>query len=655
MAKKKSNEEFIKQLEEHNPEVIPLEPYVNAKTRLQCKCRKCGFEWAGIPNNLLRGEGCPSCSGNTSWTTESFIQEMKNRIPSITIDGEYKNNKTRISYTCKQCGRTGEAIPSSLLRGHGCKYCGKKQASSKRRKTNEEFIKQLAEKNQGVQPMEEYVNSVTPIRCQCICGNIWSVTPGHLLSGQKCRKCQPSRTRRSNVPRKGKKKSNEQFLKELKIANPSVEALEEYSGANIKILFRCRDCGHEWRSLPKSMLTGQGCPSCNKRWRTSFPEQAVFFYIHQVFPDAVNSYKKGFGQSELDIYIPSRGIGIEYDGRNWHRNSQKKEEKKYDICRSLGITLIRIRESELQEDASLICDYLISSEYGHIKKYSSLDNSISELMIILEEPCDIDTQRDKYLIMEQYYSTLRSKSLGFLYPEIAKEWYQPSNGTITPYMVLPKSNEMFWWKCSVCGNTYTSLVSNRTAGHGCPKCGGRERKTQEAFEEEILRINPDIKITGKYYNANTLIEYKCRKCGRVDKATPRSLRQGAGCKACTKKKIQEQKTIPEAVFIERVQTRYPYIEIIGKYTHSHERVRCKCNRCNYEWSPIANALITGNSGCPSCAGVAKKAVRCIETGVVYESVNKAERDTNISHSRISMCCNHKANSAGGFHWEFVIE
>ena len=54
------------------------------------------------------------------------------------------------------------------------------------------------------------------------------------------------------------------------------------------------------------------CFECIKYSKTSIPEQLLFFYIKQVFPDAINPYKD-LGV-ELDIYIPSRQIAIEYDG-----------------------------------------------------------------------------------------------------------------------------------------------------------------------------------------------------------------------------------------------------------------------------------------------------------------------------------------------------
>ena len=48
----------------------------------------------------------------------------------------------------------------------------------------------------------------------------------------------------------------------------------------------------------------------------------------------------------------------------------------------------------------------------------------------------------------------------------------------------------------------------------------------------------------------------------------------------------------------------------------------------------------------------RKAVICIETQQIYSSMKEAQRETGISNTCISECCNHKRLTAGGFHWEF---
>ena len=50
-----------------------------------------------------------------------------------------------------------------------------------------------------------------------------------------------------------------------------------------------------------------------------------------------------------------------------------------------------------------------------------------------------------------------------------------------------------------------------------------------------------------------------------------------------------------------------------------------------------------------------KKVRCIETGVIYENISDAARQTGICRESIGKCCNGKMKTAGGYHWEYVIE
>jgi group I intron endonuclease len=51
----------------------------------------------------------------------------------------------------------------------------------------------------------------------------------------------------------------------------------------------------------------------------------------------------------------------------------------------------------------------------------------------------------------------------------------------------------------------------------------------------------------------------------------------------------------------------------------------------------------------------RKVVQCIETGVIYESLAEAERQTHIFAETISRCCRGKQKTASGYHWRFVDE
>ena len=48
-----------------------------------------------------------------------------------------------------------------------------------------------------------------------------------------------------------------------------------------------------------------------------------------------------------------------------------------------------------------------------------------------------------------------------------------------------------------------------------------------------------------------------------------------------------------------------------------------------------------------------KRVRCVETGMEYETMRDAETATGASHQGISLCVRGKAHIAGGYHWRYA--
>lgn len=84
--------------------------------------------------------------------------------------------------------------------------------------------------------------------------------------------------------------------------------------------------GHEYQAVIANRSKGTGCRICQRENQTSFPEQALFYYIYKVFPDAENRNTSALEGKELDIYIPSIRTGIEFDGKKWHAETTRDEE-----------------------------------------------------------------------------------------------------------------------------------------------------------------------------------------------------------------------------------------------------------------------------------------------------------------------------------------
>lgn len=502
-------------------------------------------------------------------------------------------------------------------------------------------------KNPNILCIDSFRGYKKPIRCRCECGNDnWYPTPNNLLRGSKCSQCVSARL---GVKRR---KKQETFINECAVKNPWVEIVGEYKGANEPIEVKCVNCGNMWCTTAKTILRGQGCARCQKRNQTSFPEQAFYFYIKKKFPDSKNSYREGMGRMELDIYIPKLKIAIEYDGRNWHKDKVEKEQKKYELCKSRGITLIRVKEMVVDDYEDKICDRIIISKYGDTKRYKDLDSCIQELLSIIGVEDDIDTSRDRMLIQQQYFNIVQGKSLGELNPDLIEEWYQSLNENITPFMVYANSNTLYYWKCRNCGYVYQAPPSNRMKGHGCARCSNVIRYSHDEFVALVKEKNPMIRVIGKYINMDSEVECECIVCSYKWSSRASVILRGVGCKKCINNRISKERTKSEEIFIEQVKNKNPHITVIGKYKNNKIRIECKCNLCNRVFFPIAQSLVS--SSCCDCRAPNRvRMVKCVETGIVYNSISEAEKHTQISHSLISRNCNGKSKSAGGYHWKFI--
>ena len=58
-----------------------------------------------------------------------------------------------------------------------------------------------------------------------------------------------------------RKKTNEEFLEELKHKRPNITALEEYVSALNPIKFKCNECNYEWSATPANVLYHTECPN----------------------------------------------------------------------------------------------------------------------------------------------------------------------------------------------------------------------------------------------------------------------------------------------------------------------------------------------------------------------------------------------------------
>ena len=74
-----------------------------------------------------------------------------------------------------------------------------------------------------------------------------------------------------------------------------------------------------------------------------FPECKSLHWRHHATNSAIE-----IEGVEIDIFLPSHNIGIEYDGFFWHKERLQSDIEKNEFFQKKGIQLIRVRDHPLQ-------------------------------------------------------------------------------------------------------------------------------------------------------------------------------------------------------------------------------------------------------------------------------------------------------------------
>ena len=200
--KRKTHDEFVKEMREISPELTILGQYERIHTPILVRCNKCGNTYQAQPGNLLSGYRCRKCWNSVCGLSKRMSQEeFERRVavsnPSIEVRSPYIKTGVKVKARCKECGHEWMANPVHLSRGHGCPVCWNKRRGIDRRMKNDTFVERLRQINNKIKAKSTYVNSTTKIKFECeVCGCIWEAVPNAILQGEGCPKCVESKGER---------------------------------------------------------------------------------------------------------------------------------------------------------------------------------------------------------------------------------------------------------------------------------------------------------------------------------------------------------------------------------------------------------------------------------------------------------------------------
>ena len=575
--------------------------------------------------------------------------KYKKHLPVIKYDDyikewDYEKNKDcnpntlsvgtsyKVWWKCSVCGHSWQASPHDriLLRA-SCPICSLKNVNAKRIQKKGSFADNFPErakdwdyeKNGEVLPTQVTAGSNIEVYWKChVCGYEWKgMVISHAKAKYSCQKCayrERSLKRYSNKPliETHPHLAEEWDYKKNGELNPYNVTAHLHKRVN----WICHK-GHHWPAFVSVRARlNIGCPYCKKEWGTSFPEQAIYFYLRKV-TKAQNRYI--FKGEEIDIFLDDKewNTAIEYDGAYYHSTikSQNREKKKNQLLADNGIRLIRIKEGDYDKVSNGVIYVKYQSDHTYLKWviYEILKKCGKEEYI---NQLDIDIERDRNQIYALYIQSEKENSIVARIPEVAKQWDYEKNGDIKPEYIYCTSHKNFFWKCEK-GHSWPAQVNTRLKGHGCPYCAGI---ILAPGENDLLSQNPELAKEWDYdrngdltpdkitVNNGKKVWWVCKNCNYHWPAGVGHRNKGEGCPKCADKQrtlskhkriIQEKGSFADNY--PHLLKEWDYEKNIGLDPnmippHCGKEVWWICSTCGHSWPATMDKRANGR-GCEQCA------------------------------------------------------
>ncbi len=672
-----------------NGGLLPEHVTKGSDKKVWWKCSN-GHEWQAHIYSRSSGVGCPYCANKI---VSSGFNDLATSYPELAKEWDFERNApltpdqiipgshNKYYWLCS-LGHSYFSAVEKRISGKGCPYCGGRKVL---RGFNDlenwcisNNMKDLLEqwdytKNAPLSPNQVMTHSNRDFYWICSLGHSFKSTPNSRTRDKAISSCPVCLNQQVlegyNDLRTWCKNSKHDYLIEEWDNEKNPPITQFTAGSNKKAHWIC-PMGHSYSAVINSRTKRfRGCPTCAKVSRTSFPEQAMFYYVKRYFSDAINLDTAVVG-IELDIYIPSLKTAIEYDGVYWHKTN-KAEVTKNNLCKNKNITLIRIREEGLPTYEECVCVSITPDP-----DYDEMTRIINKTLKLLDDSLnyDIDVNRDFAVIYAQYVTGIKGRGLLSYDPSLAEKWDYEKNNPVTPDLVYPNSHRKFYWICSN-GHSFQSAISNMvrnqgTKTKGCPYCSGK--KVLRGYNDLATRF-PNISEEWDYeknypHTPNDIVSGCNKKYWWIcslghsyeAKVSARTSLSPTNCPICTRRKVQQGyndlETWCKNNNMHHILDEWDYEKNKKKpseYTSGSEKKVYWICPMNHSYVSMIINRTRQNTGCPECAKTVNcKKILCVELNRVFGSIKEAEDQIGIS-SHIGDCCKGKRKTAGGYHWRFV--
>ncbi|WP_342534993.1 zinc-ribbon domain-containing protein [Lysinibacillus sp. FSL K6-1151] len=456
-----------------------------------------GHEWKTSICHRANGTRCPFCcnkkvamENSIAVTHPGLINEFHSTKNKFTPNEVTSGSDKKAWWICK-VGHEWQASISHRVRGTGCPFCCNQKTileMSLQYLYPEVATEWHPLKNEKLTAIDVTYGSNRKVWWICEKGHEWqAVIRSRTTSGCKCPYCTNVKVNNDNCLLNTFPLLSTEWDYDK---NEEVTPKDVLPGSKRRVWWVCEK-GHEWKASISSRTRGTGCSECNSIRQTSFPEQIIFFYLKNAFPDTINRFN--YHNQEIDVFIPLLNLAIEYDGSYYHQNAEKDVRKNNELHGKCH--LIRIREDGCPPlpDKSCIIFQRENNSFESLKEsiefifyfIERLSTSLEQRISLKNVSIDID--RDLGQIYNNMSFLEKENSLADQFPKLTKEWHPTKNGVLKPGLVSKYSNKKVWWLCKE-GHEWQASVSNRAKGRKCLRCS-RANYTQKIRDGNTLAEN----------------------------------------------------------------------------------------------------------------------------------------------------------------------
>lgn len=273
-----------------------------------------------------------------------------NNLTILTKFNDYINNRQNLDILCNNCNKEFKRTWDSLYEKKRikCPWCQTDKKNCNGKKLNEEFIEKanLIHNKYYDYSLVEYKNNHEKVTIICpIHGKFQQNAIHHINEGKGCRECGYKFLSKTFAFTKDKfiEKANEIHGNKYDYSNI------DYTNSKTKIQIYCNQCKKYFCQMPYSHLFGKGCKNCMYKGSSS-SEKEIYDWLSTIYKDKIEKNNRNIiSPKEIDIYLPDKKFGIEYNGLYWH--SEINKNKKLHInktieCKKQNINLFHVFSDE---------------------------------------------------------------------------------------------------------------------------------------------------------------------------------------------------------------------------------------------------------------------------------------------------------------------